>query len=222
MSLFWLADCNTSGQLENASNSEFGQRYFVDISAKRDDTKSAAKIAESEKDKTESALVAPIKIEFNGKLVAEKNIEHSEETAFKYSAESYQSQNQFTITDAAGKTCHYDISLEALDFSEPKDVILSRTETNLLPLSRVVKKDEEWWIFFGKNEGGGFKEIAEFNEQRNSLILPPKLTQRLRTGNAVIELAIGVSQDIDTPDCRQATINLQYSSKTSAKVVEQF
>ena len=198
-------------------------KYIIDIFANRENTNASlsSEVVKSERGKNLPAA-QPIKFELNGKPIEEKSIESSGTVIFKYSVETYQAQNQFTVTDAAGNKCSYGIELEALDFQSGKDVILSRTETNILPLSRVVKENEEWWLYFSKNEGGGFKEIAEFNEQRNALILSPKWTNRLWVGNVVIELATGEFKDINKPNCPEARIHLQYSSEIPAKVVKQF
>ena len=222
--LLFFANCNNSSeQFSNVPLPTQKPKYTFHIFANWENTNASlsTEVVKSEKGKN-LPFARPIKFELNGKPIEERSIESSETVIFKYSAESYQAQNQFTVTDAAGNRCSYDVELEALDFQSGKDVILSRTETNILPLSRAVKEDEEWWLYFSKNEGGGFKEIAEFNEQRNALILSPKWTNRLWVGNVVIELASGEFKDINKPNCPEARIHLEYTSEIPAKVVRQF
>jgi hypothetical protein len=214
---------NSSEQFSNATLPVQKPKYIIDVFANQEKTNTSFS---TELVKTETGknlpFAEPIKFELNGKPIEEKSIESSATVSFKHSAESYQGQNQYTVTDAAGNRCSYDIELEALDFQRGSDVILSRTERNILPLSRAVKEDEQWWLFFRENEGGGFKEIAEFNEQRNSLILPPKWTKRLWVGNVVVGLATGVFKDVNKPECPEAKIHLQYSSEIPATVIKQF
>ena len=222
--LVFVINCNNSSE-QSGNTSLFVQKptYFIDIVANQENTNSSLSTEATQSETAKNLPFArPIKFELNGKSIEEKNIESSETVLFKHSAESYQAQNQFVITDATGNRCSYDVELEALDFQSGKDIVLSRTETNVLPLSRVVKEDEEWWLYFSKNDGGGFKEIAEFNEQRNALMLSPKWTNRLWVGNVVIGLASEEFKDINKTNCPKARIHLQYSSEIPAKVVKQF
>lgn len=127
-----------------------------------------------------------VEISFNGRKL--EKVTEAKLIEFRGSRLTFQKDNELIFTIKDNKTQLFKIPFEPLDFAAEEPFVFHRTTSNALKLSKIYDSPNELWLGIKDNYIGGFKEIAEFNETKDSIIIPDRVANRMSVGDAEISL----------------------------------
>lgn len=99
----------------------------------------------------------------------------------------FTSQTKIAL-DIKNKRYEYTMRLEPIDFASHEPFTFHRLQSNSIPLSRPYTEENELWISIFDNYVGAFKEIAEFDESKTSIVIPQTVSERMSVGDSRIQL----------------------------------
>lgn len=216
-----MSGCYSTETIESTNVSPVDVYQSYSIRADKDRTSVTATFRVGSKSGTTIDLDAPGKIEYNGKQMPEIAPTGWKGTTYEVSVNKFTGQHQFLYTDGNGKTLQSEISFQPVEFGD-KVSSVSRSVRTLVPLSRVIGKDETITAYIsGKtkpaknksNEDSSDSVTIELDPSRAALIIEPEQLKSFTGGSIDVELKIEKTESIKPMNNKGGEIQISYETQ---------
>lgn len=201
------------------SSADVYQSY--DIRADKNHTSVTATFRVGSKSGATIDLDAPSKIEYNGKLIPEIAPNSLKGTTYEYSANNFSPQQQFAYTDGNGKTFRSAINLAPLEFAA-NSIKVSRSGQTLIPLSRLVGKDENVSAYvYGKvkpaknkaDETPSDSVSINLDPSRTALVIAPNDLKNFIGGKIDLRITVEKTETLKSTESKGGDIQISYEAQ---------
>lgn len=161
-------------------------------------------------------------IKFNNNILSNPK-ESNGQTEYNAVFDGYQALNSFVITKIDDKKYTFNVEVQPVDFSVEEPFTIHRLAKAEIPLSGKYTETNDLWLSIVDNNIDGYKEIAEFNKNKNAIILPEYVRKRLALGDAKISLhnvKIKGAEEFEQNDLFEGTMHIDYSSEIKLNIVK--
>lgn len=168
-------------------------------------------------------LEAPSKVESDGKSMARVPPNFMKGLNYTASEEGYKAFHEIIFTASDGKDYRNTIALEAIEFNTEEAIVLRRSQTNFISLTRAISQDSsEKLNLVLSNEDFETQEKKRvkvdlpntYDTSENALIISSKNLQKMPAGsNAMIIMEVGKSITLPQKTGAGGNLSINYSAK---------
>lgn len=146
-------------------------------------------------------LIEPSKVKYNGSPLSKIPPNFLKGTSYAASEDGYRPAHEIFFTDTDGKDYRFNLTLEPIEFQPKAPVVLSRSQTNLIPLNRIPDDSGEKFELILTNEE--FQKLEKnqitvdlpktFDKVKNALVIPPDVLKKFPVSAATIDMTTSKS-----------------------------
>ncbi len=228
--------CESVESVESNKIPQAQIKQFYKVSSSKNGTEVSV-VFNYENIRTTVELNAPSKITHNEKEMTKITANEFAGTTYELFFNDRQTNHEFVYTNDDGNVFRNSVSVEPLEIAA-SEIEVSRSMNTIIPLSRIVGKDENISVDLTSDTAQqpigtananlndkenepkyNFRIDGEFNSDRTAIVLKPKDLKNFVGGKALLQIEIGRESALQQATATGSAISWRYTARIETKVV---